>query len=268
MKQLWKRLRESGLVRTLAVGIGIDLLMILLFNAWMFWGVDRTWLPEWEWVYLLVMAALGVLLIAAEALCTGKGWYTRAASWHVGVQCGIMAAVQGYYWSTTFGEEALVDGVSGAVLAALLVPHLIGCAVRWRRGPREGFCLRMVVQGPLMAATGVIAWCVGVAQAIGIVTRAPLHWFALYYLVRLAAECLFVWLFGPAEEDVRRVIVLQDVMMLLCEFLFILLQLIVGGGLEALISLAYLLFVAACAGAQRVAADWVRRRIGRKNALA
>ena len=42
MKQLWKRLRDSGLVRTLAVGIGIDLLMILLFNAWMFWGVDRT----------------------------------------------------------------------------------------------------------------------------------------------------------------------------------------------------------------------------------
>ena len=158
--------------------------------------------------------------------------------------------------------------MSGAVLSALLVPHLIGCAVRWRRGPREGFRLHMVVQGPLMAVTGVIAWGVGVAQAIGIVTRAPLHWFALYYLVRLAAECLFVWLFGPVEEDVRRVIVLQDVMMLLCEFLFILLQLIVGGGLEALISLAYLLFVAACAAAQRAAADWVRRRMGRPDALA
>ena len=119
-----------------------------------------------------------------------------------------------------------------------------------------------------MAATGVIAWGVGVAQAIGFVTRAPLHWFALYYLVRLAAECLFVWLFGPVKEDVRRVIVLQDVRMRRCEFLFLLLMLVGGGGLEALISLAYLLFVAACAAAQRAAADWVRRRMGRPNALA
>lgn len=126
MAQLWTRLRDSGMLRTLAVGIGIDFLMIMLFNACMFWGVDRTWLPEREWVYLLVMAVLGGLLIAAEALCTGKGWYTRAASWHVSVQCGIMAAVHGYYWSTAFGKEALVDWVSGAVLAALVVPHLIG----------------------------------------------------------------------------------------------------------------------------------------------
>ena len=266
MEQLWKRMRDSGMVRTLEVGIGLDFLMIMLYNAWMFWGVDRTWQPEWEWVYLLAMAVLGVLLIAAEALCTGKGWYTRAASWPVGVQCGIMAAVQGYFWSTAFGREALVDWVSGAVLAALVVPHLIGCAVRWIRGPRERFRLRMVVQGPLMVATGVIAWGVGVAQAIGIVTRAPLYWFALYYLVRLAAECFLGWLFGPVEEDVRRVIVLQDVMVLLCEFLFILL-LMAAGGLEALVGMEYLLFVTVCAGAQRVAADWVLRRIGRGNAL-
>ena len=46
------------------------------------------------------------------------------------------------------------------------------------------------------------------------------------------------------------------------------LMLVGGGGLEALISLAYLLFVAACAAAQRAAADWVRRRMGRPDALA
>ena len=266
MEQFWKRMRDSGMLRTLAVGIGIDFLMIMLFNAWMFWVVERTWQPEREWVYLLAMAVLGVLLIAAEALCTGKGWYTRVASWHVSVQCGIMAAVQGYFWGTAFGKEAVVDWVSGALLAALVVPHLIGCAVRWMRGPRERFRLRMVVQGPLMVATGVIAWCVGVAQVIGIVTGKPLHWFALYYLVRLAAECLSGWLFGPVEEDVRRVIVLQDVVMLLCEFLFILLFM-AAGGLEALVDMAYLLFVAVCAGAQRAAADWVLRRVGRGNAL-
>ncbi|MGN1248785.1 MAG: hypothetical protein ACI4XW_01815 [Candidatus Spyradocola sp.] len=267
MKQLWMRMRDSGMARTLAVGGGIDLLMILLYTAWMFWVVDRTWLPERERAYLLVMAVLGGLVIAAEALCTGKGWYTRAASWHVSVQCGIMAAVQGYYWSTGFGEEALVDWVSGAVLAALVMPHLIGCAVRWKRWARERLRLRRVVQGPLMVVTGVIAWCVGVAQAIGIVTRAPLHWFALYYLVRLAAECFLGWLFRPVEEDVRRVIVLQDVMVLLCEFLFLLLMLVGSGGLEALVNMTCLLLVVVCAGVQRVAADWVLRRVGRGGAL-
>lgn len=52
------------------------------------------------------------------------------------------------------------------------------------------------------------------------------------------------------------------------EFLFLLLMLVGGGGLEDLVNMAYLLFVAVCAGAQRAAADWVRRRIGRQNALA
>lgn len=125
----------------------------------------------------------------------------------------------------------------------------------------------MIVQGPLMVATGVIAWGVGVAQVIGIVTRVPLHWFALYYLVRLAAECLSGWLFGPVEEDVRRVIVLQDVMVLLCEFLFLLLMLVGGGGLEALVNMACLLLVAVCAGVQRVITDWVHRRLRRGDAL-